>query len=337
MGMRTSQRQRRPEVVVITGASAGIGREVARAFAKRGAAIGLLARGIDGLMATQREVEEYGGRALAIPTDVAKADQVEAAAQSVEAEFGPIDIWVNNAMTSVFAPVLDITSDEFRRVTEVTYLGQVYGAQSALKRMRARDRGTIVFVGSALAYRGIPLQSAYCAAKHAIQGFFDSLRCELLHDHSKVVITMVQLAGFNTTQFGWVKCKLPNEPKPVGRIYQPEVAAKAIVLAAHRRRREWYVGWPCVEAITANKLAPGLLDRYLAQVAVSGQQGSALIAHDRRDALWEPIPGDHGAHGPFHAEAKRSSFQYWLSVHRLACAASVLMALGILALGVWER
>lgn len=232
---RTTQR---PEVVVVTGASAGVGRATVRAFARRSASIGLLARGRDGLEAARQEVETLGGNALVVPIDVADADQVEAAAAAVEEEFGPIDIWVNNAMVSVFSPAKEMTPAEYKRVTEVTYLGYVYGTLAALKRMLAQDRGVIVQVGSALTYRGIPLQSAYCGAKHAIEGFTESVRCELLHDGSNVKITMVQMPALNTPQFGWVKSRLPRKPQPVAPIYQPVVAAEAIVWAAHDYRRE---------------------------------------------------------------------------------------------------
>src|SRR5947207_4278946 len=250
------------QVVVVTGASAGVGRATVRAFAQRGADVGLLARGVDGLEAARREVEAAGGRAIAIPTDVADADRVEAAADRIERELGPIDVWVNNAMVSVFSPVKELTPDEVHRVTEVTYLGVVYGTLAALKRMLPRDRGSIVQVGSALAYRGIPLQAAYCGAKHAIQGFTESLRSELLHDKSNVRVTMVQLPAINTPQFSWVKSRLPREPQPVPPIYAPEIAADAIVWAARHRRREMSVGAPTVAAIWGNKVASGLADRY---------------------------------------------------------------------------
>src|SRR5947209_17449304 len=232
----------KPEVVVITGASAGVRRATARAFAREGAYIGLLARGRDGLEGARRDVEELGGRALVLPADVSDADAVERAAEAVEQEFGPVDVWINNAMTSVFSPVKEMRAEEYRRVTEVTYLGYVYGTLAALKRMLPRDRGVIVEVGSALAYRGIPLQSAYCASKHAIQGFVDSLRCELLHDKSNVRVTMVQLPAMNTPQFSWVKSRLPRKAQPVPPIFQPEVAAEAIVYASDNPRREIYVG-----------------------------------------------------------------------------------------------
>src|SRR5213080_4098373 len=255
----------KPEVVVITGASAGVGRATVQAFARRGARLGLIARGPDGLDATRAEVEQLGGSALVFAFDVADADKVEEAAARVEEEFGPIDIWVNNAMVSVFSPVKKMTAEEFRRVTEVTYLGVVYGTLAALKRMLPRDRGSIVQVGSALAYRGIPLQSAYCGAKHAIKGFTESLRCELLHDKSNVRITMVQLPALNTPQFGWVKSRLPRKAQPVTPIFQPEVAADAIHFAAHHPRREFFVAWPSWKAIVANKFIPGLIDRLLAR------------------------------------------------------------------------
>ena len=319
---------RRPEVVVITGASAGVGRATAQRFAKEGAHIGLIARGIDGLEGARKDVERLGGKALVIPVDVADADKVEAAAAQIEAEFGHIDIWINNAMTSVFSPIKEMTADEFRRVTEVTYLGYVYGTLAALKRMLPRDRGVIVQVGSALAYRGIPLQSAYCAAKHAIQGFCDSLRCELIHDNSNVKVTMLQMPAFNTPQFGWVKSRLPRKAQPVPPIFQPEVAAEAVYFAAHKPRREFYVGMPSVEAIVANKIAPGLLDRYLARTGYDSQQYDGPEDQTRPNNLWQPLPGDHGAHGAFDARATDWSPQLWTSEHRTWIAAAVVV-LGI--------
>ena len=319
---------REPEVVVITGASAGVGRAAARKFARHGARIGLLARGVDGLKAAQREVQKLGSEALIIPTDVANAEQVEAAAEKVETELGPIDIWVNNAMTSVFSPIKQMTSEEFRRVTEVTYLGYVYGTLAALKRMLPRNRGVIVQVGSALAYRGIPLQAAYCAAKHAIQGFCDSLRCELLHDKSNVKVTMLQMPALNTPQFGWVKSRLPHKAQPVPPIFQPEVAAEAIYFAAHNPRREFYVGLPSVKAIVANKIAAGLLDHILARTGYTSQQHDGSEDPNRPNNLWQPVPGDHGAHGAFDARASDWSPQLWTSEHRGWIAAAVV-ALGI--------
>src|SRR5262245_21803878 len=260
------------KVVVITGASAGVGRATAIAFAKQGASVGLLARGIEGLEGVRRDVEAAGGRAFIVRTDVASAQQVEAAAERIEQALGAIDVWVNNAMASVFSPVLATMPEEFRRVTDVTYLGMVHGTLSALQRMDPRNRGVIVQVGSALADRSIPLQAAYCAAKHAARGFTDSLRCELYHDHSKVKLTMVQLPALNTPQFSWVRTRLPRHPQPVPPIFQPEVAARAIVYAAAHHPRELYVGWPTVKAIQANKFVPGLLDRYLGKTGYDAQQ-----------------------------------------------------------------
>jgi NAD(P)-dependent dehydrogenase (short-subunit alcohol dehydrogenase family) len=328
------KRSKAPEVVVVTGASAGVGRATVRAFAAKGAHIGLIARGRDGLEAARREVEDLGGRALVLPLDVARADLVELAAAQVEDELGPIDIWINNAMTSVFSPVREMTAEEYRRVTEVTYLGCVYGTLAALRRMLPRDRGTIVQVGSALAYRGIPLQSAYCAAKHAIQGFCDSLRSELLHEKSGVHVCMVQMPALNTPQFSWVKSRLPRKPQPVPPIFQPEVAARAIRWAAHHRRREVSVGWPTVEAIVGNKIVPGLADRYLAKKGYESQQYDGLADPNRADNLWDPLPGDHGAHGSFDERARRRSPQLWATTHRslLALAGAGLAALGLGAL-----
>jgi NAD(P)-dependent dehydrogenase (short-subunit alcohol dehydrogenase family) len=303
-------------VVVVTGASAGVGRATAVAFAKRGACIGLIARGPEALEAARRDVLAAGGRALAIPTDVAKADEVEAAAEAVEREFGPIDAWVNNAMVSVFSPVRDMQADEFRRVTDVTYLGVVHGTLAALRRMLPRDRGTIVQVGSALAYRSIPLQSAYCGAKHAIAGFTDSLRCELIHDRSRVHVTMVQLPALNTPQFSWSKTRMPRRPQPVPPIFQPEIAARAIVWAAQRRRRELWVGWPTVAAIVANRLAPALLDRYLGHTGYESQQYDGRVPPGRRDNLYEPVSGDHGARGEFDARAHVRSPALTVATHR---------------------
>ncbi len=319
-----------PEVVVITGASAGVGRATVREFAKRGAHIGLIARGRDGLEAARREVELAGGRALVLPLDVADAAAVEAAAEQVERDLGAIDIWVNNAMVSVFSPIKEMTAEEFRRVTEVTYLGVVHGTLAALKRMLPRDRGTIVQVGSALSYRSIPLQAAYCAAKHAERGFTDSLRCELIHDESKVHVTMVQMPALNTPQFGWTKSRLPRKAQPVPPIFQPEVAAEAIYFAAHARRRELLVGMPTVEAIVGNKIAPGLLDRYLGKTGYDGQQTDEPDNPDRPNNLFEPVPGDHGAHGTFDDRSSRQCKQLWATKNRgaLALGAAALLALG---------
>ena len=321
------------EVVVITGASAGLGRAAAQEFGKHGAKVGLIARGIDGLEGAKREIESAGGQAVVLPADVADAGAVENAAASVEREFGPIDIWVNNAMASVFSPVKEMQADEYKRVTEVTYLGVVYGTLAALKRMLPRDRGTIVQVGSALAYRSIPLQSAYCAAKHAISGFTDSLRCELIHDKSNVRVTMVQMPALNTPQFGWVKSRLKHKAQPVPPIFQPEVGARAIYWAAHHSRREVYAGWPTVEAIIGNKIAPGLLDRYLGKTGFASQQTCEPEDPNRPDNLWSPVPGDHGAHGVFDSRAHATSWELrasldrkWIGAGVAAIAAAFLIA-----------
>jgi NAD(P)-dependent dehydrogenase (short-subunit alcohol dehydrogenase family) len=312
------------EVVVITGASAGAGRATVREFARHGAWVGLIARGNDGLEGARREVENCGGRAIAIPTDVADAKQVEAAAEKIEAELGPIDIWVNNAMVSVFSPIKEMTPEEFKRVTDVTYLGYVYGSLAALKRMLPRDRGTIVHVGSALAYRSIPLQAAYCAAKHAVLGFHAALRTELLHDRSNVHTTMVQMPALNTPQFGWVKSRLPHKAQPVPPIYQPEVAARAIYHAAHHpERREYYAAWSVVKAIFGNKLVPSYADRYLSKMGYESQQQDGLEDPNRPNNLWDPLPGDHRAHGAFDFGAKDRSVELWMETHpRLLIAAA---------------
>jgi NAD(P)-dependent dehydrogenase (short-subunit alcohol dehydrogenase family) len=296
--------------------------------------VGLIARGRDGLEAARVEIEQAGGRALVCPADVASDDQVEAAAAAIEARFGPPDVWINNAMVSVFSPVAKMTADEFRRVTDVTYLGVVYGTLAALRRMIPRDRGRIVQVGSALAYRGIPLQSAYCAAKHAVQGFCDSLRAELLHDGSRVTVTMVQLPALNTPQFDWVKSRLPNRAQPVPPVFQPEVAVEGILWAADSGRREIYVGLPAVKAIVGDKIAPGLLDRYLAQTGYSAQQTDEPEDPSRANNLWAPLPGDHGAHGRFDAIALEKSWQLWLSRHR-GLAAGAVAAVALAAWSLW--
>jgi NAD(P)-dependent dehydrogenase (short-subunit alcohol dehydrogenase family) len=328
------------EVVVITGASAGLGRAIAHEFARHGARIGLLARGRERLEAARREVEELGGRALALPTDVADADQVERAAAAVEAAFGPIDVWINNAMTSVFSPTKEMRPDEYRRVMDVTYLGQVYGTLAALRRMLARDRGKIILVGSALAYRGIPLQSAYCAAKHAIQGFSDSLRAELDHQKSHVQVTMVQMPAMNTPQFEWVKSRMPLKAQPVPPIYQPEVAARAVYWAAHHRRRELYVGASTDKAILGNKVFPGLGDRYLGRTGYRSQvQPGKPENPNRPDNLWEPVPGQFGAHGTFDARARTRSFQLWATTHRgtLGLVGAGLAAAGVAGAALWKE
>jgi short-subunit dehydrogenase len=314
--------------VVITGASAGVGRATAAAFARRRASVGLIARGRAGLEGARREVEALGGRAIVVVADVADARQVEAAARKVEEQFGPIDVWVNNAMASVFSPIKQMTADEFKRVTDVTYLGVVYGTLAALRCMLPRNSGSIVQVGSALAYRGIPLQAAYCGAKHAIQGFCDSLRTELIHDNSAVRVTMVQLPAMNTPQFDWVKSRLRNRAQPVPPIYQPEVAANAIVWASEHGRRELYVGSSTEVAIIGNKLAPGVADWYLARHGFESQQTNDREDPDRPDNLWRPVDQDRdfGAHGRFGSRAQRRSWQTWLTEHRAAAAVATIAA-----------
>ncbi len=314
------------EVVVITGCSAGLGRAVARQFGRQGARVGLIARGIDGLKGAKQEIESMGGEAIILPVDVADFEAVEAAAEKVEQELGGIDIWVNNAMASVFSPVKEMKPEEYKRVTEVTYLGVVYGTLAALKRMLPRNRGTIVQVGSALAYRSIPLQSAYCAAKHAIAGFTDSLRCELIHDHSRIHITMVQMPALNTPQFGWVKSRLKRKAQPVPPIFQPEVGAEAIYWAAHHRRREIYVGAPTVEAIVGNKIAPGPLDHYLGRTGYDAQQTSEPEDPNRPNNLWKPVAGDHGAHGTFDSRAHGKSVELWFDLNRFLIGVGVAAA-----------
>lgn len=325
------------KVVVITGASAGIGREVARRFAVRGDRVALLARGESGLDGAADDVARLGGTPLPITVDVADADAVEDAAAQIEAELGPIDVWINNAFTGIYAPFTDIEADEFARITEVTYLGYVYGTKAALARMLPRNRGAIVQVGSALAYRGIPLQSAYCGAKHAIQGFTESLRCELLHDRSRVRVTMVQLPAVNTPQFGWLLSRMPRQVQPIPPIYQPKVAADAIVYAAdHPQRREYWVGGLTALTIALNSVVPGLLDRYLALTGYRGQQtDKPRSPESTRGNLWEPVDGagkpDYGAHGTFDDRAHDRSFQLWASQRHGVLAGAAAMASGAVA------
>jgi short-subunit dehydrogenase len=325
----------RPEVVVITGASAGVGRAVVREFAKRRASIGLLARGIDGLEAARREVEELGGRALVLPMDVADPDAVERAAAAVETEFGPVDIWVNNAMVSVFSFAKEMNPEEYRRVTEVTYLGYVYGTLAALKRMQPRDRGMIVQVGSALCYRGIPLQSAYCGAKHAIQGFTESVRCELIHDDSNVKITMVHLPAVNTPQHTWSLSRMPRKAQPVPPIYEPELAAEAIYHAAHHYRREWDLGLVTDVVLAGNAVMPGVGDWYLGKTGVDSQMTAEPEDPNSPHNLWQPLPGDHGARGPYSARATDRSEQWWFNKNRgwLALAGAGLIGLALATRG----
>lgn len=315
-------------VAVVTGASAGIGRAVASEFATHGWRVALLARGVDGLEGARDEVEQLGGEALVLAVDVADEAQVEAAAARVEDEWGRIDVWVNGAMATIFSDAALVSPADFRRATEVTYLGAVWGTMAALRRMKARNEGTIVQVGSALAYRSIPLQAPYCGAKAALRGFTDSIRCELAHEHSRVHITMVQLSAFNTPQFDWGRTTMTRQPRPMGKIFEPEVAARAVYWAATHRRRELWVGWPAVQAILGTRVLPGLLDRILGARAVEGQQTDQPLPANRRDNLWTPVPGDHGIHGRFDAQAIAWSAQLWLTTHRpVALAVAIVLLL----------
>ncbi|MFL5518614.1 MAG: SDR family oxidoreductase [Gemmatimonadales bacterium] len=326
-----------PRVVVVTGASAGLGRAIARMFGARGAVVGLIARGPDGLAAAEREIRDGGGRALALPADVADAAAVDAAADRIEREIGPIDVWINNAMASVFSPVREMRPEEYRRVTEVTYLGCVHGTLAALRHMLPRDRGTIVQVSSALAFRAIPLQSAYCAAKHAIKGFTESLRTELLHDGSGVRVTMVHMPALNTPQFDWVRSRLAHKAQPVPPVFQPEVGAEAVLFAVrHPGRRDLTVGGSSLEAIWANRVAPGALDRYLAKRGYRAQQRDEPEQPGRPDNLWSPLPGDHGAHGAFDRRARGHSMELWFTEHRVLGLLAVAMG-GMAATAVWHR
>lgn len=320
--MRNSRQE--PEVVVVTGAGAGLGRAIVQSFARRGARIGLVARGQDRLEDARREVESLGGRALVLPGDVADPRTTERAAALTESEFGPIDIWVNDAMTTVFSPFHDMSPEDFKRVTEVSYLGFVYGTLAALKRMRSRDHGTIIQVGSALAYRSIPLQSAYCGAKHAIVGFTDSIRSELIHEGSHVHITVVQMPALNTPQFSWCKSNMPRKSQPVPPIFQPEVGAEAVYWAAHQRHREVFVGWPTARAIWGQRLLPGLLDHLAARMAWDGQMYDGEVDRSQPFDLYEPVPGHQSAHGAFDSHAQTSSWELQLTTQasRIATALS---------------
>jgi NAD(P)-dependent dehydrogenase (short-subunit alcohol dehydrogenase family) len=321
------------KIAVVTGASAGVGRATAIEFGKHGWRVALLARGVDGLEGARKDVECVGGEAMVVVTDVADHEQVEAAAARVEREWGPIDVWVNDAMATIFCETLSIAPQDFQHATEVTYLGTVWGTMAALRRMKPRNRGAIVQIGSALAYRSIPLQAPYCGAKSAIRGFTDSLRSELIHDKSRVHLTMVQLSAFNTPQFDWGRTCMANQPKPLGKIFQPEVAARGVYWAATHRRRELWIGLPAVEAILGTRVIPGFLDRKLAFEAYDGQQSDQPIGPARRDNLYQPVAGDHGAHGRFDSKAIGWSAQLWLTTHRwvmVAVAIVLLLAAGLL-------
>jgi len=320
-----------PRIAVITGAGAGVGRATAEEFARQGYDVALLSRDAERLQRTADALASYGVRALPLPTDVADAAQVEAAAERVEAELGAIDVWVNVAMATVFAPVAKLTPAEIQRGTQVTYLGQVHGMMSALKRMRARNRGTIVNVGSALAYRSVPLQAVYCGAKAAIRGFTDSLRSEIIHDKLNVHLTIVDLPAINTPQFDWALNKMGRRAKPVAPIYDPEVPARAIFFAATHKRREVWLGFSTIKAILANRIAPGLIDRYLATAGYSGQLTDQATAPDAPANLFEAVKGDYGAHGRFDAESRTVSWQMFTNRHRMAAFAA--LAVGAVIVG----
>jgi NAD(P)-dependent dehydrogenase (short-subunit alcohol dehydrogenase family) len=325
-----------PEVIVVTGASAGLGRAIVERFARDGSAIALIARGRDRLESARASVEALGGHALVLPLDVADADAVEHAAETVERELGPIDVWINNAMVSVYSPIKETPAAEFRRVTEVTYLGYVHGTLAALKRMLPRDHGVIIQVGSALAHRSIPLQSAYCASKHAIMGFHESLLSELIHDGSRVRTTMVQMPAMNTPQFDWAKSRLPNTTQPVPPIFQPEVGADSVHHAVRTDvGREFLVGWPTVEAVIGEKLAPAYIDRKLGREGYAGEQTATPADPDRPDNLWGPAPGAYGAHGPFDDRAKDFSAELWVAKRTpwFALAAATIAGVALATMG----
>nr|QEO74145.1 short-chain dehydrogenase/reductase SDR [uncultured bacterium] len=316
----------------MTGGSAGVGRATVRAFAARGCSVAVLARGVEGVEAAAREADDLGGNGLGLSVDVSDAAAVEEAAGRIERDLGPIDVWVNDAMVSVLAPFTEMSPSDFKRVTEVSYLGYVHGTMAALRRMRSRDAGVVVQVGSALAYRAIPLQSAYCGAKHAIEGFTESLRCELAHERSNVRVTMVHLPALNTPQFHWVKTTLGRHPQPVPPIFQPEVAADAIVWASEHPRREHWVAWPTARAIVANRIVPGLLDRYLARTGFDAQQTDRALEPGRPDNLYEPVPGDRGARGEFDDRSRRTSASWWLTKNRRGAVAAGAVLAGLLGL-----
>ncbi len=330
------RRQKRNRVIIVTGAAAGVGRAIAREFGKERARVGLIARNQESLEAAKSEIESMGGQALVLPLDVSNSEAIERATQQVEDTFGPIDVWINDAMVSVFSPAEEMQPEEFKRVTEVTYLGYVYGTLAALKRMRPRNHGIIIQIGSALAYRSIPLQSAYCAAKHAIAGFTESLRTELLHQKSEVKVCQINLPAVNTPQFSWVKSRLPRHPHPVPPIYQPEMIARAVRHISHHPRRRLDIAFSTVKAILAEKFAPAFADRYLAKYGYSSQQTGQSVQKDRKDNLWAPVPGDYGAHGIFDSQARNSSPTLWLDIHRLP----IFMGLGailVAAIGIGLR
>jgi len=324
-----SENSKKPEVVVVTGASAGLGRAIVREFARHGAHIGLIARNHHRLDSTVREVSELGGEAVPVPADVTNPERMQEAADETESHFGPIDIWINNAMTTVFAPFLEVTPEEYKRATEVTYLGAVWGTMAALRKMQPRNRGSIVQIGSALAYRSIPLQASYCGAKHAIMGFTDTLRTELIHDRSNIHITMVHMPALNTPQFEWCRTRMPRRPQPVPPIYNPEVAARAVYWAAHCRRREVYLGISTVASILGTKLAPALLDRYLGRTGYDAQQTAEPVDGQRPDNLIEPVPGEFAAHGRFDDRSFNNSFQFWLDTHRTVSVTAPLVILSL--------
>jgi len=326
------KRRKQPEVAVITGASAGVGRAIAHEFARHGHRVALLARGRESLEDVAREVRDLGGEALAVPTDVADFQQVQAAGQAARERFGEIDVWVNDAMATILAAITEVTPEEFERATRVTYLGTVHGTMVALQQMKPRDEGHIVQVGSALSYRAIPLQSAYCGAKFAVRGFTDSVRTELMHENSKIRISMVQLPAVNTPQFSWCRTRLPDHPKPVPPIYQPEVPARAVYFAAHHRRREVWVGQGAVKAIVANKFAAGLADRYLARTGFQSQQivGDA-VPRDRPSNLFEALPQKAATHGIFDDQSKSHSPLLWASTHRSALSTGLLASAAAIA------
>lgn len=320
------------KVVAITGASAGVGRATAVEFARQGATVALLARGMAGLEGAKADVEAAGGKAWVCALDVANSEAVENAVARIETELGPIDVWVNNAMTTVLAPVNEMSAAEYRRVTEVTYLGTLYSTCAVLRYMRQRNRGVIIQVGSALAYRAIPLQSAYCAAKFACRGFTDSLRVELQHDNSAIQLTTVHLSAFNTPQFDWARTTLKYKPQPLPPIFQPEVAARAIVWAAGQQRREVYVGFPAAKTIWINKFLPAVVDRVLQTEGYTGQQGEQLLPAGRPDNLFQPVDQDMGSHGRFDSEARSHSWQLWATMHRAAITTAVLLPAALLLL-----